>query len=182
VAYHGKDLFVQVLRFDDVVTFHQPVERHFLQDGVEMCVNGFGEGFKFDVTRTTSHGDIIIRQRFYDHKLEQLLPAAHAPRVVKVLDNARDVSERELIESVYGEDLSNCRVIVTEFKLPIDARTYEGAAGALFPVAPGKTFWIGFMIDDNDEPGTDVQRLLVWPATYGTFNPKEDGALAIFDE
>ena len=25
LAYHGKDLYVQVLRFDDVVTFHQTI-------------------------------------------------------------------------------------------------------------------------------------------------------------
>jgi hypothetical protein len=114
--------------------------------------------------------------------LERLLPAAHTPRAIKVLNNARDVRKRELIESVYGEDLSDCLVIVTEFKLPIEEKTYQGATAALFAVAPGKTFWLGFMIDDNDEPGTDVQRLLVWPATYETFNPKEDGALATFGE
>lgn len=181
-AYHGKDLYVQILRFDDVVTFHQPVERHYLQDCVEMCINGFGAGFKFDVTRTTDKGDIIIRQRFFDTKLEALLPADHAPRSIKVLDNAKDVPERSLIESIYGEDLSQCKVIVTEFKLPIDEQTYAGAKDAMFPVAPRKTFWLGFMIDDNDEPGTDVQRLMVWPATYGTFNPREDSALATFGE
>jgi hypothetical protein len=182
VAYHDKDLYVQVLRFDNVVTFHQPVERHYMQDCIEMCINGFGAGFKFDITRTTDKGDIIIRQRFFNGKLEALLPADQAPRVIKVLDDAKDVPERELIESIYGEDLSNCKVIVTEFKLPIDQLTYVGATDSLFPVGPGKTFWLGFMIDDNDEPGTDVQRLMVWPATYGTFSPPEDGALATFGD
>ena len=37
------------------------------------------------------------------------------------------------------------------------------------------------MIDDNDVPGTDVQKLIVWPASYGTFSPKETGALATFE-
>ncbi len=182
VAYQGRDLYVQVLRFDDVVTFHQPLERHYMQDCVEMCINGFGQGFKFDVTRTTDHGDILYRERFFETKLAQLLPADHAPRVIKVLDDARDVPERKLIESVYGEDLSDCKVTISEFKLPIDEETYAGSTKSLFPVAPGKSFWLGFMIDDNDEPGTDVQRLMVWPATYGTFSPAEDGALATFDE
>ncbi len=182
MAYHDSDLYVQVLRFDDVVSFHQPVERHFMQDCVEMCINGFGAGFKFDITRTTDKGDIIIRQRFFGGKLDSLLAADHAPRVIQVLDDATAVPERELIESIYGEDLSRCKVIVTEFKLPIDDVTYAGAKDAKFAVAPGKTFWLGFMIDDNDEPGSDVQRLMVWPATYGTFNPPEDGAVATFGE
>jgi hypothetical protein len=37
------------------------------------------------------------------------------------------------------------------------------------------------MIDDNDVPGTDVQDVLVWPSSYGTFQPKEDGAIAVFE-
>jgi hypothetical protein len=182
MAYQGSDLYVQILRFDDIVTFHQPLERHYMQDCIEMCLNGFGKGFKFDITRTTDHGDIIVRQRFFDNKLERLLSADRAPRVIKVLDDAGGVPERAAIESVYGEDLSHCKVIVTEFKLPIDPQTYQGATDSLFEVAPGKSFWLGFMIDDNDEPGTDVQRLMVWPATYGTFNPPEDGARAVFGD
>jgi hypothetical protein len=39
-------------------------------------------------------------------------------------------------------------------------------------------FWLGFLIDDNDQPGTDVQYFLLWPATYGTFSEKESGAIA----
>ena len=45
----------------------------------------------------------------------------------------------------------------------------------------GKTFWLGFMIDDNDEPGADVQHYLFWPATYGTFQPKEDSAVGVLE-
>jgi hypothetical protein len=37
------------------------------------------------------------------------------------------------------------------------------------------------MVDDNDEPGTDLQKLEVWPASYGTFSPKEDGAWAVYE-
>lgn len=46
--------------------------------------------------------------------------------------------------------------------------------------APGNAFWLGFMIDDKPGPGSDIQNLMVWPATYGTFNPMDDGALAVF--
>jgi hypothetical protein len=41
--------------------------------------------------------------------------------------------------------------------------------------------WIGFMLDDNDTPGSDVQDLLVYPATYSTFALKELGCLATFE-
>ena len=60
----------------------------------------------------------------------------HSGRVIKVLDNARDLPERKLIESVYGVDMSDCKVIVTEFKLPIDERTYKGDEKAMLPMRP----------------------------------------------
>jgi hypothetical protein len=147
-----------------------------------MCINGFGPGFKFDISKTTDAGDMIIRQRFYFTKLERLLSNQNAPRIIKILDNAKDVSEREMIESVYGVDLSVDKVIVTEFKLPMDAVTYEGAEADVPSMKPGSSFWLGFMIDDNNQPGADLQNLMVWPATYGTFNPPEDGAKAILGE
>jgi hypothetical protein len=98
--------------------------------------------------------------------------------MVKVLDNARDVEERQLIESIYGEDMSDCKVIVYEFKLPINKETYKGGEDRLFSLEPGKSFWLGFMIDDNNQPGADIQNFLLWPVTYGTFSPKEVGAIA----
>lgn len=182
MAYHGKDLYVQILRFDNNPVFFQPVSRHYLQPCVEMCINGFGPGFKFDISKTTDAGDMIIRQRFYFTKLERLLSNQNAPRIIKLLDNAKDVSEREMIESVYGVDLSVDKVIVTEFKLPMDTITYEGAEADVPSMKPGSSFWLGFMIDDNNQPGADLQNLMVWPATYGTFNPPEDGAKAILGE
>ena len=54
-----------------------------------------------------------------------------------------------------------------------------GAEQDVFPLGPGKSFWIGFFVDDNDTPYTDVQRFLQWPATFGMFNPPEDGARVI---
>ncbi|HEX2952335.1 MAG TPA: hypothetical protein VHV83_22610, partial [Armatimonadota bacterium] len=184
LAYEGDNLYVQVLRFDDVVTFHQTIEKGtHLQDTVEMMINGFfPRGFQFSVSRFATDGDQIVRRRFFfQGKNPYMVPADHAPRVIKVLDNALDVEERKLIEASYGVDLSKCKVIVTEFKLPIDKVTWLDSEDTLFPVAPGKTFWLGFMLDDNDIPGTDTQNLLVWPASYTTFDPAEKGALATFE-
>ncbi|HZK81468.1 MAG TPA: hypothetical protein VFC46_10385, partial [Humisphaera sp.] len=181
LAYRDDDLYVQIIRFDDVPTFHQPYSKGHLQDTVEMSLNGFFDGFQFSISKFTDIGPGIVRRRFFFNKLEDLTPADHAPRVIEVLPNAKDVEERKLIESIYGQDMSDCKVIVTEFKLPIDKITYRGAEDAIFPVKSGAGFWIGFAIDDNDTPGADIQKMLVWPATYGTFNVKETGAWAVFE-
>ncbi len=181
LAYEGNNLYVQVLRFDDVVSFHQPMSKSHLQDTVEIMLNGFFDGFQWSVSNFTDDSPAMIRRRFFFNKLQDLTPAEHAPRVVRVLDNAKAVTERKLIEAVHGLDMSDCKVIVTEFKLPIDKVTYRGAEEAIFPVRSGASFWLGMMIDDNDTPGTDVQDVLVWPSSYGTFQPKEDGALAVFE-
>ena len=71
-----------------------------------------------------------------------------------------------------------------EFKLPIDAVTYKDSLAELKPLTPwgpGREFWLGFLINDNDEPGTDVQEYLVWPPTYNNFGPVSDGARAILE-
>ena len=184
LAYHGDDLYAQFLVFDDKVSFHQPVDRHYKQDGVEMCLNGFLTGFKFDATQTTDAGLVVMRNRFFFQKLDWTMPEGHAPRSMKVLDDARGVAERDLIEGVYGIDLSGSRVIVIEFRLPIDAVTYKDSEKELkqiAPLGPGREFWLGFLINDNDDPGTDIQNFLVWPATYSNFGPTEDGARAILE-
>jgi hypothetical protein len=181
LAYHGSALYLQVLSFDDVPSFHQPVVRHDQQDGIELCINGFLPGFKFDITRTSDAGPIVIRQRLYYPNLDLRIPPSHAPRSVTILKDARDVPERRLIESIYGVDMAKSPVIVTECKLPIDATTYQDAVKDLFPLKPGQTFRVGVQINDNDNPGTDVQNYLVWPATYGNFNPIDDMATAVLE-
>ncbi len=62
-----------------------------------------------------------------------------------------------------------------------DPTTYRGSVKSLFPMKPGQTFRLGFLINDNDEPGSDIQHYLVWPATYSNFGPVEDGALAVLE-
>jgi hypothetical protein len=101
--------------------------------------------------------------------------------LIKVLEDARDVPERRLIESIYGVDMARSPVIVTECKLPIDATSYKDSVKDLFPLKPGQTFRLGVLINDNDNPGTDVQNYLVWPATYGNFNPVDDMAIAVLE-
>jgi hypothetical protein len=181
LAWRDKDLYVQAIRFCTVVNLTQSSELHYKQDCLEMNLNGFANGFKFDIARTADRGDFLVRQRFFFGGLELEVPADVAPRVIRVLDNARDVPERKLIESVYGVDMSACKVIVTEFKLPIDERTYKGDEKAMLPMHAGGKFRLGFMIDTNDQPGTDVQNFELWPATYGTFNPPETMAEAVLE-
>jgi hypothetical protein len=143
-----------------------------------------GSGFKSDATITTDSGPTVHRNRFYFKNMDWVMPASQAPRSIRVLESARDVPERELIESVYGQDMSDCKVIATEIKLPINEATYKDSPKELKDITPwrsGQTFWLGFLINDNDQPGTDVQNFLVWPATYGNFNPTEDGAGGVLE-
>jgi hypothetical protein len=69
--------------------------------------------------------------------------------------------------------------VLTEFKLPIDAITFAGAEQDVIPLGPGKSFWIGFFVNDSDVPFTDVQQFIHWPVTFGMFNPADDGARVI---
>ena len=181
LAHEGGNLYVQAIRFDDVVTMHQPLANHYKQDSLEVCINSFLEGFKFNVTRTREHGDTVYRDRFYpDDRWNRVFDPDVAPRVIRVLDDASAIEERELIESIYGLDLSGSRVIVTEFKLPMaEAFADDPAAGVAG--RSGDQMWIGFMLGDNDQPGSDTQDLCVFPATYNTFAVKTKGALATFE-
>ncbi len=181
LAHENGNLYVQVIKFDDVVTMHQPLAKHYLQDSVELCINSYLHGFKFNVTRTQEHGDTVFRDQFGNWKnVNRVYEAQDVPRSIQVLDNAAEVAERKLIESIYGVDLSKSKVIVTEFKLPL-AKVFEGNPKALPTTKSGDTMWFGIMLDDNDVPGSDVQDLLVYPATYGTFALKERGCLATFE-
>jgi len=178
MAYQGKDLYMQALYFDDVVNLSQPSIRYYSQECLEMCLNGFMTGFKFDFTHVSDKGDVVMRGRWLRNDLGWEVPQNVIPHVIKVLDNARDIPERELIEGVYGIDMSKEHVIVMEMKIPMDGTAYKGAETDAIPLKSGQTFWIGFLVDDNDEIGADVQHYMGWPATYGTFSEKEVGAIA----
>jgi len=179
LAYLGQDLYLQVFRFDDVITQHQPTYRAYLQDTVEMAVNGIWEGIKHNLSMTTDAGPVnqVDGWKLNGHVLDR----NDSPIVIKVLENAETVSERKLIESIYGVDMSKCKVQIFETRIPMNDKTYAGRLPAKLDLKPGLKFWLGFMIDDNDTPGTDLQNLIYWPVTYGTTTPKEQHGLAILD-
>ena len=180
-AHDGKNLYVQAIKFDDRVALHQPSGKFYLQDGIEMSINSFTAGFKFNVTHTTDMGDMIMRDRFYSKPV--YFSSERAPRKVTVLDNAADVEERKLIENLYNVDLSKCKVIVTEFMIPLDDESFtiDGKVEQKPVATPGSTMRVGVLVDDNDLPGADLQKYEVWPATYGTFSGPEMSALATFE-
>ena len=110
-----------------------------------------------------------------------ILSPEHAPRVIKVLDNARTVTERKLLEAIAGVDMSDCKVEYFEAKLPIDKTTYAGREGAMWELKPGQTCWLNFLIDDNDQPGADIMRFIQWPLGSGYLMPTENGARAVLE-
>lgn len=182
LAYQGSDLYVQTIVFDDVATFHQPLDKMYQEDGIEMGVNSFMQGFKFNVANTTDKGPTVYRNKFVVANMDRVYTNEQVPRSIKVYDNTSEIEERKYIEAIYGVDLSKSKAIVTEFKLPLTAAVgLDGDPNQIPVVASGKTFWIGFFLNDNDTPGGDVQKFLAWPATYGTFAVKEAGALATFE-
>jgi len=182
LAYEGENLYVQLLRFDDVVVFDPKLAPH-LQDSLEMLINGFMYGAQFVIGKFGEDGGAVIRRKRFFVKADLDLPAEVAPRVIQVLDSAAAVPERKLIEAATGEDLSQAKVIVMEFKLPIDKRAYaiEGESEP-FPVESDKGFWFGFTVNDNDTPGVGgAQKFIGWPAGFGTFLPKDHGVWAVFE-
>jgi hypothetical protein len=176
MAYEGQNVYFQILQFDDHPMFYQMI----FEDNVELALNGACDGgFQFVAYKDADGQDILWRNRFFAPLPQIKLNPAHAPRLIKVLPNAQDVPERKTLEALYGVDMSNAKVIVTEFKLPIDKESFAGSEKDIFELGPGKSFWVGFFIDDNDSPYTDKQELSAWPATFGVFSAKEEGAQAI---
>jgi len=181
MAYLGDDLYVQTIVFDDEVLFHQTAELMYRQDGIEMSINGFMEGFKFNVGKTTDQGETLLRNRFAVGKLDRFFKNAEVPRAVRVIDDTAAIADRKLIEDATGKDLGKCRAIVTQFKLPLTAAVWEGNPTSMPRPKPGETFRVGFYINDNDRRGGDVQDFIPWPAGYNLFATKEFGALATFE-
>ena len=181
LAYHDHDLYGQAIVFDNVVSFHQPASRFYQGDSLQFCLNGFLTGFAFNLAQTVDKGPIFFRNRFFFQKMDLDLDPARAPRVIKKFATAKDIPERQYIESIYGVDLAESPGYIVEFKLPLDATTYQGDEKIVPQVESGKWFWLGFMLNDNDVPGTDVQNYIAWPGTFGMFNPQEAGTKAIFE-
>lgn len=177
-AWEGDNLYFQVITFDDVVTMHQPLEKHYKQDSTELAlIGGFMGGYKFAITHTTDQGDILYREQFLMKK-ELNLDPAKAPRVIKVLDTAADVEERKIIEESYGVDLSKSKVTITEFKIPV---SYAWDGKAPVEMKSGTGFWMGMFIDDNDTPGLDEQQAFPWPVTFQAFGNADQGAWAVLE-
>ncbi len=186
LGYYKDRLYVHVIKFDDVVTMHEPLSKFFMHDTVEMTINTYPSGFKYNVTRTSDHGEVVWRDTWRANwapqlKLNQLLPPDVAPRVIKVLDNAKTIEDRKLIEAAYGIDMSACKVMLVEFVVPRSAMTPMELPGSEVQFASGKTFRLGFMIDDNDLPGSDSWQNIVWPVTFGIFEREEKSATAVFE-
>jgi len=179
MAWEGQNLYMQVLKFDNVITTHQATYRAYLQDTVEVNFNSIMEGVKWNMSMTTDKGPVnqVDGLQMKCHILDQ----KDSPLVIKILDDAQSVTERKLIENIYGVDMSKCKVELFETKVPMNNNTYAGKENAKLDLKTGAKFWIGFMLDDNDNPGTDLQNLMGWPATYGTWAPKEQMAQAILE-
>ena len=178
LGYETNNLYIQVLSFDDIPVFGNfPV----CQNSVEVALNGvWPNGMQFVAAKTAEGKDVVWRNRFFSPEVRQIfLDPQHAPCVVKVLNNAEDLPERDMLERLYGEDLSQAKVVVTEFKIPMDKETYVNAEKDIIEFGQGKTFWISFFVDDSDNPYTDAQKLIAWPVGSGMFSPKEDAAIAV---
>ncbi|MCL2701421.1 MAG: right-handed parallel beta-helix repeat-containing protein [Phycisphaerae bacterium] len=179
MAHNGDKLFVQIIKFDDVLTFHQRhIGAHYLHDGAEMCINGFYSGWKYNVTRLNGE-DVVYRDRFMESRSD-FLTTTQCPRKITLLDNARDVEERKMLEAARGLDMSGCKVMLIEFTLTPDA--IRDMNGQQMEFGGGKSFRVGFMINDGDVPGADLMNIITWPVMYGTFSFVEEGfATATFE-
>lgn len=180
IGHTDDALYVQIIKFDNLLTFHQTEPgKHYLQDGIELNIGTFWSGWKYNITRLTGKGDIILRDRFFGES--RLLTLEEGPRVIKVLDSAVDVPERRLLEAAAGVDMSACKVMIIEFRLGKDALAGLPADRAVV-FQPGKTFLLGMMINDNDLAGSDTMGAMVgWPVMYGAFSRDEDLATAVIE-
>ena len=178
MAWHGEEIYVQAIKFDDTLTFHQREPgKHYLQDGIEMAINTFMEGWKFNVTRLAGTGDVVFRDRWGGGTL---MSKEQAPCVIKLLDKAAPLADRKMIEASYGVDMSTSKAAIIEFKLTKAA--LDGMMGNWkVEFASGKSVLLGIMINDNDTPGSDTLNPITWPVTYGTFERQEKHAVAVLE-
>jgi hypothetical protein len=185
LAYEGDNLYLQAIAFDDVITFHQPIGMMYLQDGLEISINSFMQGLKFNLGMVDGSAT-VKRDKFVAPDVTKLYTEAEVPHSITIYKDAADFPERKLVEDIYGVDLANSPVVVYELKLPLNE---TGAFAPPIPadtvivkeVAPGRSFRLGFFANDNDIPGSDIQGIIAFPATYGTFETMDKSAEAIFE-
>ena len=185
-AWQGSDLYAQVIKFDDrSVLFQKEPTKHYLQDGVEIAINSYPEGFKYNMT--VIDGKPVVfrdtwRANYGKPELNALLSPEVAPRSIAILDDTAPVAdERKLIEAATGADLSKASAMVIEVKLPQSSMTPMIRPEQEVVFAGGKGFRLGIMLNDNDVPGWDDLNPTVWPSTYGTFERPDRLAPAVFE-
>jgi hypothetical protein len=186
LAWEGTDLYVQVVKFDDKAVFFQkdPV-KHYLQDGVEIAVNSYPEGFKYNLTLIDGKPAVFRdtwRGNFGHPEYNTLLTPEVAPRSMKALaDTASVAAERMLLEAATGADLSKCQALIIEAKIPKSVMSPMTRPEQEVEFASGKGFRLGIMLNDNDVPGWDALNPVVWPSTYGTFERPDRLAPVVFE-
>ena len=115
-------------------------------------------GFKFDATidhrrrPAAPPQSLLRRQADLGHSREPRPPLHQGARRRARGDRAR--ADRDRLRRRHEP----ARVVVIEFKLPIDAVTYKDSLKELkdiTPWGPGREFWFGMLINDNDAPGNE---------------------------
>jgi hypothetical protein len=185
-AWHGSDLYAQVVKFDDrIVLFQREPTKHYLQDGVEIAINSYPEGFKYNISMIDGQPAVFRdtwRGNYGRPELNALLPPDVAPRSIRILDDTTPVAaERALIEAATGADLSKAKAMVIELKIPQSSMTPMERPEREVVFERGKGFRLGIMLNDNDVPGWDDLNPAVWPSTYGTFERPDRLAPVIFE-
>jgi hypothetical protein len=186
LAWEGTDLYVQVVKFDDkAVLFQKDPGKHYLQDGVEIAVNSYPEGFKYNLTVIDGKPAVFRdtwRGNYGNPELNTLLTPDVAPRSMKALaDTAPVAAERMLLEAATGADLSKCQALIIEAKIPKSVMSPMTRPEQEVEFASGKGFRLGIMLNDNDVSGWDDLNPVVWPSTYYTFARPDVLAPAVFE-
>jgi|GEM_PF-3015983 len=174
-------LFVQLIRFDNIVTIHQPYNKFYQQDCIEMSINGYLEGVKFNSSISSDRGALVVRDGWFFAQI--FLSEEDAPRNITVYDDATLITERKILEDIYNIDMSDCKVTVTEFVAPLNPSMFDTNQRRpnMPKVRSGESFYLGIAIDENDWPGADYQKMFCWPPTYNTFADKDVSGLVTFE-
>jgi hypothetical protein len=80
MAYHGNTLDFQYLVFDDAIAQHQSAVKFYMQDSVQMTINGLLTGYAFNVATLEDGTEFLFRNRFYVKDHDKALDPNHAAR------------------------------------------------------------------------------------------------------